>query len=130
MHQQTAGSTSKQEITYRWLEDSEFAYCVHAFDNYGVKTPDPQLSRIMGAFNEENELIGFLTVQLLPHFSPIWVHENYRRQGIGGKLADTAIAKLKGAGVEVYCFSNNAEVLKMMIDRGFKSAGIFYSAKL
>lgn len=117
------------EITTRWLDDAEFAYCVGAFRNYGVQSPDPQLSKIMGAFDHRGEMVGFLAVQLLPHFAPMWVSEHNRRQGIAGKLADAAIDALKGSGVEVYCFSNDSQVLEMMAKRGFKSAGVFYSAK-
>lgn len=117
-------------INYRWLDDNEYAKCVSAFGNYGVEVPEPLLSKIMGAFTNDDKLVGFLTIQLLPHFSPLYVNEHYRSKGIASALADKAIASLQGSGVEVYCFSKEQQVLDMMARRGFKNAGMFYSAKL
>lgn len=64
-------------IIYRFLEKEEYGKLEGKFEEYGAKLPDPELSAIYAAFDEET-IVGFHVLQYVPHAEPMWIAEEYR----------------------------------------------------
>lgn len=65
-------------IKYRWLTPEEAQTLKPIFDENDGAFPSPELSLFCGAINDDEEIIGFHVIQLVPHAEPMWVNPEYR----------------------------------------------------
>lgn len=65
-------------ITYRWLEPQEVEGLRKVFEENGGELPDPRLSAIYGALNDEGRIVGFHCMVLVPHAEPMYIDPEYR----------------------------------------------------
>jgi len=98
-------------ITYRWLEPQEVESLRAIFDVNGGELPDPKLSAIYGALNDEGKVVGFHVVQLVPHAEPMYVEPEYRAK-VNWREFQRGVESVM-QGVEYYIFPSDDRVAKL-----------------
>lgn len=83
--------------TYRELPAAEWPKLASTFGEYGALLPRTELARIFVA-EAEGEIVAFLTLQLVPHMEPLWVHPRKRGKLMLTQLVKIAEGALEGSG--------------------------------
>lgn len=65
-------------INYRFLTPDEFSLLEPSITENGGDLPDQNLSVVAGAFNDQNRLVGYAVLSLIPHLEPVQIDEDYR----------------------------------------------------
>lgn len=65
-------------ITYRFLTQDQFSLLEPSIKANGGDLPDPNLSVVAGAFNDQDRLVGYAVLSLVPHLEPVNIDEDYR----------------------------------------------------
>lgn len=101
-------------IKYDWLLPSDFHTLEPIFQEYGGDLPDPNLSAIRVARNDEGRIVGFAVLQLIPHLEPMFIEEGYRAK-VNWREFQTAIEGLfdKDRGGSYYIFPSDERIAKL-----------------
>lgn len=101
------------------------------FKRRGVVAPSKTSARVFAAI-ENDEVVGFLVVQLVVHAEPIWIHEDYRGKVNWQKLVRMGEDFLgRNTGREYYAFAPNDHIEAMCEIVGMeKMLWIVYRKKL
>lgn len=98
-------------MEYRELPPDEWSKVAPIFHFYGALLPATELAHIFVAEDDEGKIVGFLTLQLVPHMEPMWVEEQERGRVSLLKLAKMAEGHL-GAGT--YFVSSSDERIQKL----------------
>jgi len=85
----------------------------------GFNPPDPNYGIVIGSFDSDDKLDGFVVVQFLAHMEPMWVREDKRATLTPGKLISAAIE----CAEPLLCSTSDMKVAKMLTNLGFKIDG-------
>lgn len=116
-------------IRIRWLISSEVRALKPVFDEYGVTLPNPTTSKVMAAFNANDEIVGFAVAQLMLQLQPLWVKPEERNQGIAWQLSKAITDELEGSGATAHCFTSNEKVEDILKGLRFVSVGTAYERR-
>jgi hypothetical protein len=84
-------------LVYRELTPEEFDKAPREVP--GSEGYNPGNSRILGAFNEQGEIVSTFTLFLIAHAEPLWIREDYRGSPtIMRRMAEGMKAMLKQYG--------------------------------
>lgn len=88
------------------------------------------------AINEDNEIAGILNLIINPFerfvISGIAVHSEFRRQGVGGHLVDSAVKLAVNLGyksVDVAVFADNKSMLRLLLSKSFIPVSMDYNRR-
>lgn len=98
-------------INYRWLSPEEAETLKPIFEEYDGDFPNLQLSAFYGAVNDQNEIVGFHVIQLVPHAEPQWVKEEYRGK-VNWREFQRGIEEILRGG-EYFIFPSNERIAKL-----------------
>lgn len=91
--------------------------------------PDTEQKRYQFIAEEDSIIIGFasgLTNHKWFYLTDLWVHENYRRQGLGSKLLKMLEDKVKSIGMEhIYTWTSGFINPKFYEKQGYKAFTVF-----
>lgn len=89
-------------MTIRALPPEEWSRLEARFKANGSPLPSPRFAQIVVA-EEAGDIVGLVTVQLVPHMEPIWVAPAFRGQQLWEPLLRKA-ATLLSSGTHFYAF--------------------------
>lgn len=108
----------------RPLELSDWHLLKPIFDEEGGTVPSPEISKIMGAFSETGELVGFWGFQLVFQAGPLWIRPDHRKTRLWERLHLSLCDFLKSRRVEsFYSFSGQPKVESIMRQLNYKDLG-------
>lgn len=87
-------------MIYRELTPEEFKLVPREVKGSTIFTPDN--SKIIGAFNDQGEIVGSFTFFVCAHLEPVWIREDYRGKGLNmmlGRLGNAMKAMLRSLGI-------------------------------
>ena len=118
-------------ITNREITKEELQDIYDDFEKIEVQDGVPQIEekRYSYTAEENNVVIGFasgLTKHKWFYLSDLWVHENYRRQGLGTKLLAMLEDKIKPIGIEhIYTWTHGFTNPVFYKKQGYKVFTVF-----
>lgn len=91
------------------------------FADNNSKVPQPEVSNIAVAENEEGRIIGFYVLQPIYHAEPIWIDPEVNLPNLHKELMDVVIEPLRFIkGLVVYVFAPNKKIANLAKRFGFK----------
>lgn len=105
-----------QIMTYRPLDvDTEWPLVKHEFDSRGSPMPSPMFAMIIGAFDSDNRLQAFWTVQLALHAEPLVVYNPIALRGLH-RETEKQVKERFGSNVDLYVLAEgkSVEIAKAM----------------
>ena len=118
-------------ITDRDITKKELDDIYQDFKNIEIQDGIPQQEQIRYQFlAEENDIVIGLASGLTNHkwfyLTDLWVHENYRRQGLGSKLLTMLEDKVKSIGMEhIWTWTTGPVNSKFYEKQGYKAFTVF-----
>ena len=119
------------KITDRDISKQELQDIYDDFKKIEIQDGIPQVAQVRYQFiAEENDIIiGFasgLTNHKWFYLSDMWVHEDYRRQGLGAKLLKMLEDKVKSKGIEhIWTWTTGFINPKFYESQGYKVFTVF-----
>lgn len=108
----------------RPLQADEYPLAAPIFAAQGGSLPDPELSTIIGAFDDENALVGLWTLQVTYHAGPLWIDPAHRGTRLWQKLHEVmCIAFREMGGTGFYSFAGSPQMGHVFDVLGYKDLG-------
>ena len=88
-------------MEYRELTPEEYAKWPREVEGSEIYNTDN--SKVIGAFNENGEIVGSFTLFICAHLEPVWIREDYRGKGMGmilGRLGNAMKALCRSMGIQ------------------------------
>ena len=126
VHSQVNAKITDREITKQELQDID-----DDFTKIEIQDGVPQVKQERHSFvAEENDTVICYASGLTDHkwfyLSDLWVHEDYRRQGLGAKSLKMLEDKIKSAGIEhIYTWTTGVINTKFYESQGYKQFVLF-----
>lgn len=101
-----------ENVTLKWLEGDELDQLEPTLVRFGWAALNKQTSRVLGAFDENDNLIGWEAFQLYPYIGPAFVVPEWLATGLYEKLSDELhdfLSSVKCRGAIVVAESRFAE---------------------
>lgn len=89
-------------MTYRVLEQSEWAALAGEFSGRGTVLPNPGCSFIVGAFKDSGEIAGFMVCQQQIHAEPLTLYDPRAFRGLLREV-ERQLLGLFPAGMSYFC---------------------------
>lgn len=101
-----------EAIRYRFLsEPAEWGRLSKIFAEHKAEVPTPETSAIVVA-EVENEIVGFLVLQVQLHTEPLWIHPRYRGVVSWRRMLEE-ITTLVQSGGQMNCYYTFADNSRM-----------------
>ena len=119
------------KITDRDISKTELQEIYDDFKKIEIQNGIRQMEQVRYQFiaEENDSIIGFasgLTNHKWFHLTDLWVHEDYRRQGLGAKLLRMLEDKVKSAGMEhIWTWTTGFINPKFYESQGYKVFTVF-----
>lgn len=107
---------------YRELLVNEYHLLKDTFESYNAIDPslDSSLVKITGAFDENNNLIGFMCLRLKPIVEPVWIKEENRGKVSIKKLLNLLELPFKSARMgKLFCTPSSKKMQTLVKRLGF-----------
>jgi hypothetical protein len=72
------GERAMSDLRFSWLLPEEFQRVAPVWKEFGWPVPHPQAGAIRVA-EHEGRIVGIVSMDLLPHLGPVWIHPDHRR---------------------------------------------------
>lgn len=83
-------------MTFRLLDPAtEWPIIADEFTTRNVPVPNPTFDGILGAFNDEGQLAGFLVISMRFHFEPLVLYDPSALRGLLMTAANSIASKFK-----------------------------------
>ena len=108
-----AAAPERRGLEYRLLTPEEFELLRPRFEEFGFEPPTPEGAVVSAALRDE-ELVGFLVLQLAYHLEPLWIAPEERGRVSWLRLAEP-INELcaRAPGMEYYTLAPSAQVARI-----------------
>jgi len=106
-------------VTFRWLEGDDIKQIEPRLAARGWASLNPQTSRVLAAYDENDQLIGFNVCQLMPYLGPAEIDREWYGSGLMEEMADhmhEELSLLRTRGVILV--ADNPIVAKVAADHG------------
>jgi GNAT superfamily N-acetyltransferase len=108
------------EVKIRILPPDEYYRLAFLFVANGGQLPAPPMSQIAVAEDSNGDIIGCGVLQLVAHFEPIWVSEDYRNRGVALLLIEKINEIADNVPCAYYSFAENERIAHICVENGMK----------
>jgi hypothetical protein len=115
------------KVEYRFLVPEEFELLRPVFEEAGGRLPAPAQAAIYAAIRN-NLIVGFHTVQLVPHAEPIWIAPEERGR-VSWRRLQEGVESLFDTGGTYFAFSDNPRMEKLCYKAGMHKVPLQVWAK-
>jgi hypothetical protein len=114
------------EFKTGWLPAEDYHVLEQQFAEWGVPVPDPEMSSIAVAVDEDGELAGFWVLQTTIHAEPVHIAPKYRGEAGGEKKVWRVLAEKiqepfqEGGGFYVFIPKDREDLVHMAREYGLE----------